>query len=571
MTPLAGFSDRIFRERYAITPDETWEMACARVSRYIASAELNGKSRHTEDDFFRELTSNRFMPGGRIWYGCGRPKGQLLNCFVQGCDYMDSREGWGKVTSDSIIISGTGGGIGINFSPVRPRGSEIRGHSGRATGSVSLMEIINSAGEVIRAGGGRRTAIMMCLNHDHPDLMEFMDKKLDLGQLNNANVSVVFMNEPIEKFLAKVDRDEMHNLMWNGEVVRQVPARHIWNKILDNAVKCGEPGILNGWLWNEQNNIHYYQPLISTNPCGEIALEKYGCCDLGALVLPRFIVDGRLDRRQLARTISTGVRFLDNVLDVNNYPLAEIKENCEQVRRIGLGVMGLHDMLVLLGMKYTSSEAKDFVRSLFSFIRNKSYDASIDLSIEKGQFPALNRSKFIESGFCQKSLSEGRRERILMHGIRNCAVLTIAPTGTTSIVAGCTSGIEPMYTAAYRRRFRSGDDLQEEIVMHPMMDQLLQDDDDRVKLYESALNISPDDHIEMQAICQKYVDNAISKTINLPENYTSKDIDPILRRWISQLKGVTLYRSGSRGESPIEPLTVEQAMSLGCKGGSCDL
>ncbi len=457
------------------------------------------------------------------------------------------------------------------FSPIRYRGAEIRGHSGTATGAVSLMQIINAAGEVIRAGGGRRTALMLCLRHNHPDLPEFLDKKLNRGDLNNANISVVFSDESIDQFIKKVERDELHDLTWNDQVVRQIPAREIWQKIISNSVECGEPGILNGYYANQMNNIYYHKPLISTNPCGEIWLEAYGCCDLGALVLPRFVTPDGFDKRGLARSIALAVRFLDNVLDVNHYPLREIEENCKQIRRIGLGVMGLHDMLVLLGMKYTSGEGKEFVNELFSFIKKKAYDASIDLAIEKGQFTALNRGKFVESGFCQKNLSEGRRERIMKNGIRNCAILTIAPTGTTSIVSGVTSGIEPMYTAAYRRRFRAGDELHEEVVEHPLFAVLRNQRDKRAELYESALDISVQDHMEMQAICQRHVDNAISKTINLPRNYIGEDLDTLLRKYANQLKGITLYRDGSRGESPIEPIDLDTLLGVECKSGTCEV
>ncbi|MCI0562606.1 MAG: hypothetical protein MN733_29340, partial [Nitrososphaera sp.] len=308
-----------------------------------------------------------------------------------------------------------------------------------------------------------------------------------------------------------------------------------------------------------------------TGNCGEIWLESYGCCDLGALVLPRFVVDGELDKKELARAVATAVRFLDNVLDVNTYPLKQIEENCKQVRRIGLGVMGLHDMLVLLGHKYTSDAGKETVEEVFRFIKKKAYEASIDLAIEKGQFPVLNRHKFVESGFCQKSLSVGMRERIIKNGIRNCAILTIAPTGTTSICSGVTSGVEPMYAFAYRRRFQSGDEKDQEIVEHGPFAALRNAGDKRARLYESALDISVKDHLEIQSICQKHVDNAISKTINLPKSYTGDDLDPILRKYVGQLKGLTLYRDGSRGESPIEPLDIEEALSLQCKGGSCEI
>jgi ribonucleoside-diphosphate reductase alpha chain len=563
-----GFGKGIFEKRYSLNGTESWPDASKRWASVVAACEDNGKVKQYTDLFYDIIVNGLFMPGGRICYAAGRPKGQLLNCFVTPTS--DSREGWGQLSYDSLVISGTGGGVGTNYSPVRPRGTPIHGSAGTATGSVSLMEIVNSIGEVIRAGNGRRTALMMCLNHDHPDIPEFLDKKLSLDKLNNANVSVVFQNESPQAFLRKVERDEVHNFLWNGQVIGSMPARQLWQKILENAVQCGEPGILNGWLANQQNNLYYHKPLISTNPCGEIWLEAYGCCDLGAVVLPRFVKDGSLDRKLLARTITLAVRFLDNVLDVNTYPLKAIEENCKQVRRLGLGVMGLHDMLIRLGMKYTSDEAKEYVDNLFSFIKKKAYEASIYLAVEKGQFPALDRGKFVESGFCQEHLSEGMRERIMQNGMRNCATMTIAPTGTTSMSACVSPSLEPIPAVAYWRNYNDGDGKRRELVEHPLFTELK--DTPMAKLFESAFDIPVKDHIEMQAICQRHVDNAISKTINLPRNYTGADLDPVLRKYVSQLKGVTLYRDGSRGDSPIESLSVEEALQLqSCPSGVCEV
>lgn len=562
-----GFGATIFSDRYAVNENEPWADAARRTSGVIASAEENGKVKLYSEAFYDMIVNGLFMPGGRIMYGAGRPRGQMLNCFVTPT--TDSREGWGQLASDCIIISGTGGGVGTNYSPIRPRGAVIHGHASPATGAVSLMQIVNAAGEVIRGGGGRRTALMMCLNHDHPDVPEFINKKVDLKQLNNANVSIAFVNEPISTFLRRVDRDEVHEFVWNGQVVATMPARELWQKVLDNAVLSGEPGILNGYYANQMSNIWYHKPLISTNPCGEIWLEAYGCCDLGALVLPRFVRDGVLDKKLLARTIALAVRFLDNVLDVNTYPLKAIEENCKTVRRIGLGVMGLHDLLITLGMKYTSDEAKEFVDNLFSFIKKKAYEASIYLAVEKGQFPALDRHKFVESGFCKDALSEGMRERIIQNGIRNCAVLTIAPTGTTSIVHGVSPSLEPMPAYAYYRTYRDGDELKREVVEHPLFTELKHTK--AARLFQSAHEIPVADHIEMQAICQRHVDNAISKTINLPHDYTGQDLDPLLRRHINKLKGITLYREGSRGDEPIEAIDFAAALKIQCPTGTCDL
>jgi len=562
---MDSFSLEIFKSRYALDENETWEDAVRRWSHVVASCEESHKIREWQERFFTTIYNGYFMPGGRICYSSGRPKGQLLNCFV--LPTSDSREGWGQLSHDTLIVSGTGGGAGTNYSAVRPRGTPIHGHAGPATGAVSLMDIINAIGEVIRAGGGRRTALMMCLNHDHPDIPEFLSKKLDHSQLTNANISVVFMNESPQQFLEKVERDEIHHFVWKNKVISSMPARELWKRLIDNAVLSGEPGILNGWLANAMNNIAYYKPLVSTNPCGEIWLEEYGCCDLGALVLPKFIHNGQLNKKLLAQTITVAVRFLDNVLDVNTYPLKAIEENCKNVRRIGLGVMGLHDMLILMGMKYTSDEAKEFVDTLFSFIKKKAYEASIFLAVEKGQFPALDRKKFVESGFCKSSLSEGMRERIIQNGIRNCALLTVAPTGTTSIVCGVSPSTEPIPAVAYWRNYRSGDELKKELIMHPLFRELK--DTPYAHLFETAHDIHPKDHLDIQAICQKHIDNAISKTINLPADYTGDDLDAIIRPYVSRLKGLTVYRDRSRGNSPIEPIPVEEAIR--CANGSCDL
>lgn len=565
----SGFGLDIFRKRYAINPDETWEDATSRWASAVASVEKVEKRKEWYEIFCDILRRGLFMPGGRICYSANRPKGQMLNCFVVPVS-SDSREGWAQAVGDTLIISGTGGGVGMNYSPVRPRGMPISSHSGTATGAVSLMDIINAVGEVIRAGGGRRTALMMCLNIDHPDIPIFLDKKLDLSQLCNANVSVVFTHNPKE-FFEKVSRDELHEFVWQGRVISTMPARQLWNRLCENAVRCGEPGILNGFYANKMNNIWYYKPLISTNPCGEIWLEEYGCCDLGALVLPRFVSDKtrRIDRTLLGRTIFAAVRFLDNVLDVNTYPLRQIEENCKTVRRIGLGVMGLHDMLIKMGIKYTSEQALEEIDSLFGFIKKKAYEASIFLSVEKGQFPALDRLRHVESGFCRESLSEGMRERIVQHGIRNCAVLTIAPTGTTSIVAGVSPSLEPIPAIAYYRNYRDGDNLKKELVEHPLYTEYK--NTERVNLFESAFDIDPKHHLLVQAVCQKHVDNAISKTINLPKNYQAADISSLLFQYLPILKGVTVYRDGSRGESPIENLSLEQLQNMSCSNGSCDV
>jgi ribonucleoside-diphosphate reductase alpha chain len=572
-----GLGLTIFKDRYARSPEETWQEACRRVANHVAQAEENGKVKKYGDRFYEQLVSNRLNPGGRIWYGSGRPKAQLLNCFV--VPTSDSREGWGRTTSDVIIISGLMGGVGINVSPVRPRGYSIKGTGGVATGAVSLMELINGVGNVIVGGGGRRMALMLSLDLTHPDLEEFLSAKLDLDKLNNANISVVIPNDiPSDRLQEMIRNDEELELAFNGVPSgKSVKIRALWERLVDNAWKSGEPGVLNGYLANRMNNIHYYKPLISTNPCGEIWLEAYGCCDLGALVLPRFVEEGRFDWDALDESVRLGVRFL------------EIKENCENVRRIGLGVMGLHTMLLDMGLRYDSPEAFAFVDRLFSTIKNTAYDASITLAVEKGPFPAYD-AKLLDSGFA-KTLKRGIRNKIREHGIRNCALMTIAPTGTTSMVSSVSSGIEPIPSPVYWRNYykptKDGSrKLERELVVEDAFYKY------QHELVQSAIDIPIRSHFEMQKIVQSHIDNAVSKTINMPQDASKQEFAELWLEYLPYVKGTTVYRYGSRENEPINPvpreewdellgvsgpgttkheMTVDEFVALDCPGGVCEL
>lgn len=577
----SGLGATIFSERYARHEGETWQEACKRVAGHVANAEENGKVQKYTERFYEELVENRFMPGGRIWYGSGRPKAQLLNCFV--VPTSDSREGWGKTISDVIIVSGTGGGVGVNCSPIRPRGSDIKGTGGKATGAVSLMQMIDRVGDILVSGGGRRLALMLCLDINHPDLEEFLNVKLDLGQLTNANISVVLNCDP-EQLVQLVREDGNVDFSHSGRNSGgSISARKLWNTLVENAWKSGEPGVLNGYTANQFNNIWYHKPLISTNPCGEIWLEEYGCCCLGALVLPRFVHSGIFDWDELDSTIRMGTRFLDDVLTVNHYPLPDIKENCEQVRRIGLGVMGLHSMLLELGYKYSSDEGKQFIDQLFSFIKNVAYDASVTLAAEKGPFPAYDE-RYLSSGFV-KTLKRGVRGKIREHGIRNCALLTIAPTGTTGMVAGVSTGIEPLFAPVYYRHYYKPTDdgsrkLAKELVVTPEFERF-------GELAEGAYDVPVRDHFEIQKIVQQHVDNSISKTINLPKNYPLEELSALWLEYLPYLKGTTFYREGSRGQEPLEYIPLSEAYKyisqgitesnpedmayLECPDGSCEI
>jgi ribonucleoside-diphosphate reductase alpha chain len=575
-----GLALKIFQSRHAAHENETWLEACERVAQHVANAEQGEDRNRWRDTFNKLLSDNLLMPGGRIWYGSGKARGQLLNCFV--IPTADSREGWGKTVSDSIVISGTGGGVGVNCSPVRPRGAAIRGTGGTSTGSVSLMEIINAAGDVIKAGGGRRTALMLALDISHGDIVEFLDKKLDLKQLNNANVSVVFSDNP-DVFFTYVKENAEWPLVHQGKEVGRIPARVLWERIVKNALAGGEPGILNRYLAQKMSNIWYVEDLVCTNPCGEIWLSPYDCCCLGALVLPRFVTEDKtVNWELLEQSVKTGVRFLDNVLTVNQYPLPEVAAKCALLRRIGLGVTGLHHMLLELGLKYNSDQGLEFVDKLMGRIKNWSYEASSDLAAEKGSFGAFETEKFLKSGFA-KTLKPSLRERIRNQGMRNCAVNTIAPTGTISMVCETSSGIEPIFAAAYERRFRQGEELMMEVVVDPMFQRFVAENRS-VKHFVGAHDLSIKDHLEMQRVCQKHVDNAVSKTINLPYGTSAEELSELYMEYLPELKGVTVYPDGSRENQPLKALSLNEAINLAsetvmaeatsqdaCRSGVCDV
>ena len=583
-----GLALKIFQTRYAIHPKETFLEACDRVAYHVAQAEQGEKIAEWREVFADVLKKNLFVPGGRITYGAGRPKGQLLNCFV--IPATDSKEGWGKTTSDFMVISMTGGGVGTNFSPVRHRQATINGTGGTASGAVSLMKGINAFGEEIRQGGGRRVALMQALDVDHGDIQEFMSVKLDKKELNNANVSVIFREDP-EAFFEKVKNGEDYELKFNGKLIRKINAKEVWDKIIQNSLTGGEPGILNGFFANKMSNIGYYQLLICTNPCGEIWLIAYDCCDLGHLVLPQFVdlKTRKLDWDLLKHTAATGIRFLDNVLSVNNYPLPEIKETASNIRRVGLGVTGLHDMLLLMGHKYNSSEGLEIVDKVMSVIKNASYEASIDLAKEKGPFPMFDPENYLKGGFA-KTLKPSLREKIKKFGMRNCAVNTVAPVGTGSMVSGIkniacgvSSGIEPAFAAAYWRRWLKEGVLTKEVVIHPLFKWFMDSVYD-VGHFQGAHEISLRDHLEMQRVVQRHVDNAVSKTLNVPQGVSTDELSKLFMEYLPELKGVTVYPEGSRVDQPLTPMDLNEAINhyrnvggdaesteASCKGGTCEI
>ena len=584
-----GFSETIFKDRYAFTEEETWEEACERIANQMALAESPDKQKKYREAFKDVLGNNYFVPGGRIWYNSGRNKPQLLNCFVLA-NQLDSKHGWGNIAKEMIVTSMTGGGCGIDFSDVRPKGAKINSQRGECPGPVELMKLVNNCAEPIRAGGQRRVALMFSLDLDHPDIEHFLDAKLKKGELQYANVSV--RSKKTSDFKKAILNDEMWELSWKGQYKKEVSAKKLWQKIVDNAYKSAEPGFLNWEAVLNESNIHYIEELITTNPCGEICLSSYDCCCLGHLVLPRFFTGKDIDWHLLADTIRTGVRMLDNVLTVNSYPMDEMKQKSHRLRRIGMGTTGLADLLALMGHKYGSENGNKFIDKLFRFISKIAYESSIMLAIEKGAFPDCDPEKHLQSGFV-KRMPKKIKSLIKEHGIRNCALLTQAPTGTVSILSGnVSSGIEPMFAPAYERRYWDKDKRKTELVFHPLFAKFMEDKKD-VSHFVGTSDLTVKDHMEVQKIIQKHIDNAVSKTINMPYHYPKKDMADLWLEYLDDLKGTTFYRENSRGfvnengeveEPPLKAISLEDAIKKynseskkeaaevdDCPKGKCDI
>ena len=581
------FALKIFKSRYAFTSEETWTEACWRDACLMALAEPPEKQKMWAEKFFRVLVSNLFVPGGRIWANAGRPNPSMLNCFVLDPD-KDSSEGWGRSAYNMIVTSMRGGGCGDDFSDVRPRGASIAGQRGLAPGAVELMRLIDACAQPVRNGGQRRVALMFSLDLDHPDITEFLNAKLTLGQLTHANVSV--RSKHTKAFIKAIKEDGEIELQWKGRYKQSIKARSLWNTIVTNAYNSAEPGFLNWELVEQESNIYYIEKLASTNPCGELALAPMEPCCLGHIVLSRFVNSDGINYPLLGDTIRLAVRFLDNVLSVNHFPLPEMKDKSESLRRIGLGTTALADTLALLGYRYGSVDGNKFVDKLYRFISKAAYEASVLLAVEKSPFPLCDPALHIESGF-MKRMPAKIRSLVAEHGIRNCAILTQAPTGTVSILSGnCSAGIEPMFAPAYERRYWVGEERHTELVYHPLFEQFMKEGKS-VEHFVGSRDLSVRDHLEVQRIVQHHVDNAVSKTINIPADLPMEEMEAAWLEYLPVLKGTTFYRENTRGfvnaegvveEPPLKAISLEEAKTrfaeshviggeVDCVSGQCSI
>lgn len=573
---ISGNSLTVLEKRYLARNEkgdiiETAEGLFSRVARFVASADsLYGASDEDINDtatkFYEMMAGMMFIPNSPTLMNAGRPLGQLSACFVLPVE--DSMEGIFDSLKNMALIHKSGGGTGFSFSRLRPKNDMVSSTAGVSSGPVSFMNIFNAATETVKQGGTRRGANMAILNIDHPDIMEFIQAKSDLSSLTNFNISVAIT----DSFMRAAKNGEDYDLInpRSGEKCGKLNAKKVYDLIIEMAWKNGEPGIIFIDRINEFNPLKKIGLIESTNPCGEQPLLPFESCNLGSINLNAVVKgngrDGAIDFDLLRVLTHEAVHFLDNVIDMNTYPLKEIEKKTKMNRKIGLGIMGYADMLIKLGIPYDSEEALSIAESVISLIQSESKIKSAELAEKRGSFPTFEKSEYA-----------AREEKPL----RNATTTTIAPTGTISIIADSSSGIEPVFALAYVRNVMDNNrliesnpafeaavkELGEGYNIKDIMDRVAEhgsarevDDlpDDIRRIFATAHDISPEWHIRTQAVFQKYVDNAVSKTVNFSGSATKEDIRRVYDlAYELNCKGVTVYRDGSRDNQVLQKSQAE--------------
>ena len=539
----------VMRNKY-LAPGETGPLQIwDRIARAIASVEEDREQWY--ERFFELLLDFKFIPGGRVMHGAGRDEARrkptLSNCYVVPIE-EDSLEGIYRCLSESAMVYRTGGGVGTDLSVLRPRGASVNATVDQSPGCTAFMNLLSESTNAV-SQSGRRGALMLTLRVDHPDIEYFISIKNDSKRtkVQYANISVLVTHEFMQAVLADTDFD----LRWDGEVFRTVRARELWHKIIANAHASAEPGIIFWDTMKEYHNVEYANPLISTNPCGEQPLAAYTACNLGNLNLVKFVrQDGGFDFEELAACTRLATRFLDDVIDYNmdNHALEKIKEAVSSDRRVGLGITGLADALVLMKLKYDSQEALEAVEKIMQAICHTAYETSIELAQEKGSFPLYEWEGMSQSKFIQ-GLPQALQDKIAEGGLRNATLITMPPVGTGSIVAQTSSGIEPIFCTSYNRRVKQedGETFQDYKVYHPLIEQVFGGDEELPDYVVTSHQIDPFFRVKMQGVLQRYTDSSISSTINLAEETSEETVAEIyITAYKEGLKGVTVYREGSR-------------------------
>ncbi|WP_134681952.1 adenosylcobalamin-dependent ribonucleoside-diphosphate reductase [Paracoccus ravus] len=524
-----------------LSVEDSWR----RVARDLARVEKDPAA--WEDRFYAALEDFKFLPAGRILAGAGTGRDvTLFNCFVMGT-IPDSMAGIFEMLKEAALTMQQGGGIGYDFSTIRPRGAEVKGVAADASGPLSFMDVWDAMCRTIMSAGSRRGAMMATMRCDHPDIEAFIAAKQDSARLRMFNLSVLVT----DAFMQAVKDDGPWDLQFEGKVFHTVQARDLWNRIMRATYDYAEPGVIFIDRINQANNLNYVENISATNPCGEQPLPPYGACLLGSVNLARLVDDpftakAKLNPERLDELVRTAIRMMDNVVDASKFPLPQQLAEAQAKRRIGLGVTGLADALLMLGLRYGAPDAVEQTRAWMKAIARSAYLASADLAKEKGAFPLFDAEPYLKSGFMSR-MDEDVRDAIREHGIRNALLTSIAPTGTISLYAGnVSSGIEPVFAYAYTRKVlqKDGSRTEEEVVDYAVqMWRDLKGDAPLPDYFVNAQTLAPLDHVAMQAAAQEWVDSSISKTINCPEDISFEDFkDVYLAAWDQGCKGCTTYR-----------------------------
>jgi ribonucleoside-diphosphate reductase alpha chain len=575
---LDGIRQKVFLDRYSLkdkkgTPTEkTPESMWMRVAKGVVQAERKPNQAKWQKKFFEAMQDFKFVPGGRILAGAGTGyQVTFYNCFVLPSP-KDSRDGILDNLKHMTEIMARGGGAGINLSSLRPRGARVKKVNGFSSGPINWAELYSiTTKDIIQQGGSRRGALMLMLWDWHPDIEEFITVKQDLTKINGANLSVCVSDKFMEAVKADANwdlvfpdiDDKEYDEKWDGnletwkslkkkvKVYKTVKARYLWDLICEAAWRSAEPGIVFMERYNKWYNNYYWNKVNCTNPCGEEGLPAWGVCNLSSLNLSAFIkgytVDkaGEMDYKSLAEHAKTGVRLQDDVINIDSYAFPQIREmQFNGERRIGLGTMGLGDALIKMHLRYGSEESLKVIEKIFKTIRDAAYEASTELAKEKGAFPKFNATKYL-NGYFIKKLPKEIRARIKKYGIRNSLLLQEAPTGSTSLLAGVSSGIEPIYEFEFTRKDRLG----EHKLYHGLYEEWknTHPNDPKPDYFVSANDLTPEDHVKVQGLIQKYVDASISKTVNAPRTHTVEDVKKLyMLAYQEGCKGIAYMREGSR-------------------------
>ncbi|CAG5086891.1 Ribonucleoside-diphosphate reductase NrdZ [Thermobacillus xylanilyticus] len=572
------------------TPEEMWD----RLAKAMASVEDTAEKRKQWEERFRYILDDwKLVPGGRIAAGAGTSDElTLFNCYVIPSP-KDSRGGIMETLTEMTEIMARGGGVGINLSSLRPRRAVVAGVNGSSSGAVSWGGLFSYTTGLIEQGGSRRGALMLMMNDWHPDLLDFITVKQTMGQVTNANLSVCISNAFMKAVKEDLDwelvfpdtRDPEYDELWDGDLekwrsrgkkvvlYRTVKARDVWHTIIESAWKSAEPGVVFMEYYNQMSNSWYFNPIICTNPCGEQGLPAWGVCNLSALNLSKFYDEEKDDVAwdELAKVTRWSVRFLDNVIDKTPYHFKENEKNQKRERRVGLGSMGLAELLIKLKIRYGSPESLEFLDKLYGFIAREAYLASTEIAAEKGSFEAFDAEKFLQSGFMRNMVSVYPEvgEAVRKRGMRNVTVITQAPTGSTGTMVGTSTGIEPYFAFEYYRQSRLGLDKQYVPIAQKWRDE--HPGEELPDYFVTAMELSAEDHIRVQAAIQRWVDSSISKTANAPHDFTIEETKKLYELAFELgCKGVTIYRDGSRDTQVLSTAKDDEKKDAKAEGTAAD-